>query len=347
METFANKENITIKDIAKIAKVSYSTVSRSLNDSNLVAETTKKKIQKIAKQLGFEFDASARGLVTRRVGTIGIILPNNFNNFNIYTHHVSLMNQLRTVLEKEDYDLIVSFYKNHFNNIDNIKRLINRRKVDGLIILKPRLDNDTLDYIIEKSIPFVFSHYPLELNHSDVESVYPDNFYGGSIVAKHYLDRGYKKFVCINSITRDLEFNLRIEGFRNIIFSEKSDNISLEILYGDLSFESGYKLTKDNFDIFKKSEAVFSINDMMAFGIMKALNEVGLRIPDDIAIIGYDNSDLCEFFTPKVTSVHQRQEIIALKTCERLISKILNKDNYTNIRQFIIKPELVIRESSG
>ena len=115
---------VTIKDIAEIAGVSFSTVSRSLNDSKEVSAKTRKKICQIAEDLGFEFNAGARSMITSRAGTVGIVLPEQYTLVNVNVYHGMLMNSLRTYLEKADVDLIVTYQKNHFSKQNNIKRLI-------------------------------------------------------------------------------------------------------------------------------------------------------------------------------------------------------------------------------
>ncbi len=116
--------HMNIKDIAKLANTSVSTVSRSLNDSDLVADITKKKILAIAKETGFEFNASARGLVTRNIGTIGIILPDHYDKFSTNLYHSTLHNDLRKSLERADKDLIVAFCRNRFSGKSNIQKLV-------------------------------------------------------------------------------------------------------------------------------------------------------------------------------------------------------------------------------
>ena len=121
---------------------------------------TRARIRKIADQIGFEFNSHARSLITRRVGTIGLILPPGYENFGVSFYHATLHNALRSVLESNDFDLIVSFLTNHHTGDDNMRRLVRRRKVDGLIIMQPVLETDTIHFLRSMSMPFVFSHYP-------------------------------------------------------------------------------------------------------------------------------------------------------------------------------------------
>ncbi|HTP59391.1 MAG TPA: LacI family DNA-binding transcriptional regulator, partial [Spirochaetia bacterium] len=153
-------KEITLKDVAKAAGVSMATVSRSLNDSSLIPEKTRKRIREIADQLGFDFNTHARSLITRRVGTIGIILPPDYDQLGVNLYHGTLHSSMRSVLECNDIDLLVSFLSNHFTGGNNVRKLVARKKVDGLIIVQPVFERELIEYLHVKQMPFVFSHYP-------------------------------------------------------------------------------------------------------------------------------------------------------------------------------------------
>jgi LacI family transcriptional regulator len=178
---------ITSKEIALIAGVSQSTVSRSLNDSPLISEKTKERIRKVAKEQGFVFNANARSLSTNKTNTVGIIYPDNFNDFSVNLYFSSLHNQLRESLEKENLDLIVSFAENKFTKTNNIERLIKCQKVDGLIIVKSKLDHQTVNYLKSSKIPFVFMHHIpdiSQLHNVDVDIVCTDHIKGGYLATE-------------------------------------------------------------------------------------------------------------------------------------------------------------------
>ena len=202
-----------------------STVSRSLNQSDLIPEKTRARIRKIADQIGFEFNSHARSLITRRVGTIGLILPPGYESFGVSFYHATLHNALRSVLESNDFDLIVSFLTNHYTGDDNMRRLVRRRKVDGLIIMQPVLETETIDFLRSMSMPFVFSHYPPpDRIPPGIDIIYPDNELGGYLAGRHFGELGRKKILCVIPRPRqrvafpggapDREFALRLAGFR-------------------------------------------------------------------------------------------------------------------------------------
>ena len=338
---------VTIKDIAKIAGVSYSTVSRGLNDSELVAEKTRKRIKKIANELGFEFNASARSLMTSRTGTIGIIYPDDFEKFGTHLYYSSLHHQLRRGLEKQELDLIVAFSENSFNGKNNIRRLITQGKLDGLIIAQTEIDHETLEYVEKSGIPYVFFHHPVDLELGDVDAIYMDHKRGGYLATEHLIQCGRKKLLCI-SAGSDLEYIQRADGFKmalrdyNMQFSEDM------IISAMPDFLGVQKVIEDNLDRILDADGLFIQTDLMAWGVLEFLKKKGVRIPEDIAIVGYDNIELSEYLTPKLTTVHQPREEIGLLTCERLVQKINKEDGaFEKKRRILLQPRLVVRESCG
>lgn len=336
---------ITIKDIAELADVSFSTVSRCLNDSPLVSVSTKQKVSDIAEGLGFEFNASARGLITKKAGTVGIILPEEYTKININVYHGMLMNSLRTSLEKADVDLIVTYHKNHFTGKNNVKRLISMNKVDGLIFLVEVMDPENLDFLESGQVPFVCTHYPPANNVMDQDVIYSDHYAGGRIVAEHLLGTGRRSFILLAVDDYHLEFKLREDGFTETI--EKSGGTVCRLTC-ELGFKSAGNVLKKNLNLLRNIDGLFAMSDLMAFGAIKTIQEEGLNIPGKISVVGYDDSEYCEFSNPGLTSVHQPREEMALITCDRLFLQIEKKKADLEIKKKLIRiqPVLKVRESA-
>lgn len=335
---------VTIKDIARIAGVSFSTVSRCLNDSPLVKTETKKKVVAIAEQVGFEFNASARGLITNESGTVGIILPEQYTEVAVNVYHGMLMNDLRTSLEKADVDLLVTYQNNHYTGKNNIKRLVTRRKIDGLIVLVADLNEESLDFLKSHNLPLVFSHYPPSDNIKDQDVVYTDHIAGGRLAAEHLLERGCRRFTLLMVKDGHQEFFLRGKGFAEAV--EPQGTQITEYFCGN-NFESAYTTVVENIGMIKKSDAIFAANDLMALGAMKALQDYGLKVPDDVAVVGYDDSEFGRYSSPTLTSIHQPREELATISCERLFSQIEKRKSGEEVskRLISIQPELIARES--
>jgi len=339
--------SVTIKDIAKLAGVSYSTVSRSLNDSELVAERTRIRIKEIAQELGFEFNAGARSLTTSRTGTVGIIYPDDFEDFGTHLYYSSLHHQLRRGLEKQELDLIVAFSENNFTGKNNIRRLITQGKLDGLIIAQTDIDLETLEYIEASKIPYVFFHHPVNAALGDADAIYMDHQLGGYIATKHLLDNGRKKLLCI-SAGSDLEYQKRIKGFQMAVEDHKLPFDEGMVIEAKPDFKAVQYIVEKNWNKVKQADGLFIQTDLMAWGVLEYVKSKGLRVPEDIAIVGYDNIELSEYLVPALTTVHQPREEIGLITCERLVQKInreMHKEDQK--RRMILQPKLIIRDSCG
>lgn len=335
---------MTIKDIAKRANVSISTVSRSLNDSSLVARSTKQRILEIADEFGFEFNASARGLSTSQVGTVGVILPEDYDQIHIHLYYSGLYNHLRRSLEREDLDLIVGFPRNHFTGVNNVQKLVRRRKVDGLILVCPTLDTETEGFLRESGTPYVYSHYPPEPSALDVDHVYVDHQFGGMLVGRLFGTRGFRTVTAFRTPTEDLEFEQRLAGFKEGI-KLTSEAVELVELHGLSTFESGFQLATGMSPDLAEVDAIFALNDLMALGIVHGLQSRGLRIPEDVAVMGYDDTAITGLLHPQLSTVHQPVQDVAYLTCERLIESIGDRraDRAHVPRQIALQPQLILR----
>lgn len=340
---------MTLKDIAELANTSVSTVSRCLNDSALVSTATKQRVKAIAEEHGFEFNAMARGLATRSVGTIGVILPEYFDRFDVLMYHAALHSDLRRSLEQADLDMIVAFKENRFSGVHNIEKLVTRKKVDGLILVRSSLDDDTRTFLEQREIPFVLTQYPPENSAPAYDVVYSDSWSGGRLVAEHLLSQGFRSPVVISG-GAESQSVARMEGFRTTLASGGVELHEGRVLTGDWQIGTATRLVQDNFELVRSADVLFAFNDLMAFGALQALHAGGVNVPGDIALVGYDDTPLAASTIPGVTSVHQAHEEIAELACELLLELIARKVTKTgetrSPRATAIQPRLVVRESS-
>jgi LacI family transcriptional regulator len=338
---------ITTKDIAKIANVSQSTVSRCLNDSPMISEKTKQRVLKIAREYGFQFNASARSLSTRKTRTIGIVCLKRMFDEAHNIHYISWQDSLIENLERLEFDVIISLLTNQFTGQNNIRKLIAARKIDGLIIMQQELDAESMAILEESTIPYIFCKYlPTICQARDVDYVHVDQFKGGYLATQHLIELGHQRIMCISAKVSGGEFEQRIEGYKTAFGDHALSFAKNPLLYGDGTFHSGYQLIQDHKDKLKGITAIFGQNDLMALGALSALREMHIKVPEDIAIIGYDNIKLCSYFKPYLTSVHQPFDEVALLTCKQLVDSLNSKESHVK-QKVAVQPKLVIRESCG
>ncbi len=356
------QHRLTIRDIARIAAVSPSTVSRSLNDSSLVSEETKERIRKIAEKGNFSFNATARSLVTRRTGIIGLICPDSFDEYQYSLHLTLLINEIRRILETDDLDLIIKF-RYDANGENSIHHLLNRKKVDGLVIINPDITEEEVAFIHEHGVPVVFVQaIPPGLDLTGENYIFADHVAGGAIATNHLVHLGHERIVCFTVDTHEGSFHERTEGYRRALRDHSLPVDERLIAGGDGTFEFGYGYVRDNADRFRgEITAIFSQTDIMALGAVEGLWDSGLRVPDEVAIVSYDDIGFGKDFRPRLTTIHQPRDRLATAACTRLKHMLGEvKPSSTSPRGTVtpstgraellqrrIQPYLVVRESCG
>jgi LacI family transcriptional regulator len=330
----------TIKDIAKIAGVNISTVSRSLNGSSLISKKTKDKILKIAGELDFEFNTIAQNLSTKHSNIIGVIYPEDTDRFALGLFLATMLNNIRVKLEQKSYFTILASSENQYNKQSNIKKLINGLNIDGLIIINWLLEDEDWECIKNREIPHVFLHHiPRYSDKSTL--VVTDNFLGGSLAAKYLLSLGHRNILCLTSKDNGKEFIQRTEGY---ISELKKNNIEVDennIVFGDHTYDFAYKQTlkiKKELQS-KKYSAIFALSDVMALGVLKACTQMGINIPDDISLIGYDGLEIGSIIHPTLTTIKQPIDELVEEACKSLLYQI--RKNKLERKKILLPPTLI------
>jgi LacI family transcriptional regulator len=332
---------VTIKDLARIAGVSHSTVSRSLNDSPLISDETKNRIKKLALQYDFDLNASAQSLSTRKTGTIGIICPEVYDEKRYSFYIAQLLDTIRYKLDGFLYDSIITFPKNSQTGESNIKRLIRRKKVDGLLLIIPKIDEEDLEIIQKSRLPHIYVHF--KHSHEREESseyIYADHFHGGYIAAEFLLDRGSRRFCLFSGDQADSEYYERTAGFKAALKDRGVNPDEVTLFVGESSFEFGFQGVHEHFEELRKADGVFAHSDIIAFGIIEALREKKIEVPGDTNLIGYDDIILGQYLQPRLTTVHQPKEIQAEMSIKRLFSLIREEGEEKKLQR-VIEPIVV------
>ncbi|OPJ62123.1 LacI family DNA-binding transcriptional regulator [Clostridium oryzae] len=336
---------VTIKDIAKIAGVNHSTVSRSLNDSPLVAKETKKRILKIAKDMGFEFNANARGLKSSKTKTIALIHISGFTGFDVNMFFMNIQNNVCSIFESKGYDVISTTAKNQFNGESNIKKLISSNKVDGFIVCDDLIQQDDMKLLENCNLPFLFLHQrPKEKTSIKFEYFGTDHFKGGYIATKHLIEQQRKNIICISFNSG--EFDQRTDGMKQAMKDNGIEPHNAKVFIGDLSFSAGERIIIENRNLLSSIDAIFAQSDLMALGAVSQLLKYKIKVPEDIAVIGYDDIELSHILTPKLSTIHQPIQELSSFACERLLMQLQNGKNNDSAEK-ILEPSLVIRETTN
>lgn len=338
---------MTIKELADLAGVSHSTVSRSLNDSPLISETTKGRIKELAREHDFVFNANARGLSTKRTGTVGIIFPAESIRGEAPGYLEHLLRSLRRSLEREDYDSLIAYTGPRRERENPIRRLLRQKKVDGLILALPRVAEEEAAFLEASGVPFITIHFrqaaPL-WNRGDF--IYTDHFRGGYLATTQLLAAGRRRLITLTEQQALPEFRERSRGFLAGL-GDYGVSPKAAVIGGEAGFDFGYRYITENRKQLGKIDGLFAQTDMTALGAMEGLKEAGIQIPEDIAVVGYDDIEIGRYLRPRLTTVHQPREESADRACRQLLSRIKARDGEVPALQLLLEPALIIRESCG
>lgn len=331
----------TIKDVAKKAGVSVTTVSRVLNNTAPVNEKTREMILKAIEELAYTPSVMAQGMRTKKTRTIGVIIPDYMNPF-----YFELFKHIEEEAKKEGYHVIVaSVDEDNSSEVSHINDLLSR-SIDGIIICTYKGDKETVDYLLRlsKKMPVVFMDN-LDVKKSLINCVYTDAYMGVKKVTKHLIELGYKKIAFIKSLTNYKTANERYDGFLDAMKEAKVEVKDEYIYEGNYKINSGYEAAKYFLSREKdKPNAIVSSTDFMAIGVMNYVKSQGLRIPEDIAVAGYDDIYISRLMSPPITTYRQPIENIAREAIKIIINKCIHP-NAKN-KQIVLCGELLIRKST-
>jgi LacI family transcriptional regulator len=333
-------KNLNIKDIAKIAGVGVATVSRVLNNHTDVKEETRHKVLEIMEQYNYIPNNSARNLKRSTSNNIGVLVKGIHNPF-----FSKMIKSIEEEIDKEGYSMILHYNESNNNDIDAAVELIKEKKLKGLICLGGDFEDLDKQEIVNLKTPIVLaSTYIIEkANKALFSSVIIENEKAAFKAVDYIASLGHKKIGIITTGEEDRTIGkLRFEGYKKAL---KGNNIEYNekfVEIGEYTFESGFdamnKLIKKQLGI----TAVFATTDIMAIGASKAILSNGLKIPEDISVVGFDGIDYSMYFHPSITTIVQPVEEMGKKSIDLLFDLLKNKNNHQHI---ILETELQERES--
>lgn len=328
---------MNIRKIAEKAGTSHTTVSRALNDSPLVAEKTKERIKKIADELGYELNANAKSLATGIRMTIAILYPYSTLRKIASQHTSELIQTLRSVLRTYQFDCIVNGYDFVGEHISEMTRLVREKKVDGIIVLGYELTDEALNALKNTTDKIVLINPNPGLKMTDCSRILLGNEQGGILAYEELRQIGSDHLYVISH--ERPQYRVRAQSYLNEM---QADESHLWLVESD-TFEAAYDFIKQNPEKLTHCKGIFVVSDIMAFGVCKAIIELGYRIPEDIAVVGYDDIEWSSYCTPTLTTIHQpRTEVV--NEAARLIVEAVRKEPLTET--ILLTPRLIKREST-
>lgn len=326
---------VTLRDVAQRSGVSYQTVSRVINNHANVAAATRQRVLEAIAEMHYQPSLLAKSLVTRRSNLIGVIA------FGTGEYGpAQMVNTLQERARMVGYEIMLTTLQAFtIEEISAASRRLGQFGVDGLILFTPY---SALNFAeaLPHNVPLVMIDATPEVQSTTVSI---DQREGGMLATRHLWSLGHRRILHLGGPIEWSDAALRAEGYGHFLSTVNAEPLPMYL--GDWSAESGYRLMKQAQAEQVQFDAVFAANDQMALGAISALHQAGLRVPQDISVIGFDDTPESAFFIPPLTTIRQNFAAIGRKSLEELIRVIENVR--THDRHVIIEPELVIRASTS
>lgn len=331
---------VTLKHIAEETGYSISTVSRVLNGSDKISKTARRKIYRTAKRLNYPIYRTQNG--DKVVDTLKIFFV--VTGFHIGEFYASMFDGLNKAAEKHNAQLsLISIQKSFDETLKAIKEL-SQEKYEGLIIFAPEFQKQNYEQLIDE-LPH---KYPIVSNavieNPVISTVSFDSYSGGFLAGEHFRKNGYRNCGIIKGPFEKAEARYRANGYRDFIFQSSDMELCWEF-QGDFTFESGIQAFKAFEKADKKPRCIFASNDVMGHGFLEEALKHNYRVPEDLALVGYDDLPICTRHRPTISSIHTDYEKLGLVTMEKMKEIFTNPDQQEGVLS-LVPVTLKARESS-
>ena len=327
-----------MREVAEHAGVSVTTVSHVVNNTRAVNPDTRKRVEEAMRILGYQPNVVARSLRRGKTHTIGIILPDSANPY-----FAEVVRGVEDTSFSHGYSVILC---NSDNDLDKERLYTNvllEKQVDGIIIVAAGLSSENIRNLLAREIPLVL--VDRRVPEVDADYVLTDNQGGGRLATRHLIDRGHRTIACIAGLEGVKLSSDRIAGYQEAL---EQAGIAIQpqlILRGDFQYQSGYHAAQRLFGNRSMPTAIFACNDLMAIGAYRFAHEKGLRIPDQLSIVGFDDIRLAAYAYPPLTTIRQSKHTMGASAAKLLIERMAHRELAPRLE--VLDTQLVIRQSTA
>lgn len=334
-------KKMTIKDIADIAGVSKSTVSRVLDGNPRISEETRKRVFEIINKYGYNPNAAARNLARQKTHAVGIVMPHGESEFYCTSFFQELLKGICSTVTEYNYDVLLT--TGNPSESEAISRLISTSKVDGIILLRSNVDDENIKMLLEEKFPFVLIGTCLEKN--EIYSVDNDNIKAAYDLTGHMLEAGKKRIAFIGGNENAVFTVMRLEGYKKCLMDNSININTAYIKVGQFMEECGYNSMKELMTSAVPPDAVIVMDDTICMGAMRYLEEIKARIPEDIAVACFNDSVYTRYSRPSITAVTVDSNKLGMSAAETLLEVLNNKEISYGCK--FIDYEILKRESTS
>ena len=333
---------LSMKDIAKTAGVSVATVSNTISGKKYVSPELKAQVMQTIEALGYKPSKIAQNLKQNRTYIIGLLIPDITNPY-----FAEIARGIEKISVENDFQF---FLTNTDGEIKQERRILDTfisQCVEGIINVAPRMSEKEILKNLH-NIPTVILDREMNQNEPLIDSIYMCNEKGAKQVAEHFLSKHYKNFACIAGPQEVSPAQKRLKGFIDRLIGAGISMEKIKVYFGDFKYDSGYKLSQKLILENEFPLALFACNDLMAWGAIEAIKEKDIKIPDDIAIIGYDNIFISRLVVPALTTVDQSKYEAGVQAMNSLLEKIQQvQEEKEPVHHLIeLKTQIIIRQSA-
>jgi LacI family transcriptional regulator len=327
-----------IKDVALKAGVSVTTVSHVVNGTRFVKEESRKRVEEAVRELGYVPSGVARSLKHNATHTFGVLLPNNSNPY-----FAEILRGVEDRCFAAGYNVILCNSNEDAARQATYLRVLAEKRIDGLVLVSSHRDAALREALSELKIPLVLLDREVAGLACDLVEV--DHVAGGMLATQHLLDLGHPYVACISGPAELSPSSQRRAGWKRALAEAGVARREGDLERGDFSPRSGYLAMQALLKRKSRPTAVFVCNDLMALGALAAAYEAGIRVPEELSIVGFDDIELAAFSTPALTTVVQPKQQIGTTAAELLLERV--QESRTEARRVILQPQLKVRASTA
>ncbi|WP_422487071.1 LacI family DNA-binding transcriptional regulator [Gudongella sp. DL1XJH-153] len=316
------RQRITIKDVAREAGVSPSTVSRVISKNPRISKVTTESVLSHMKRLGYHPNAIARNLARNSSKTIGLIMPDSPGEALLNPFFPEALRGIIKASTKYGYDILLSSTA-EINDIETVKGLVSAAKVDGVLVMTSKIENKSIEYLREIEFPFSVIGSPYD-DVDDTNHVDNDNERASHELTSYLLEKGSKSIALITGGRFLTVTEQRIKGFRRALLEKGINKECGRLFVGEFDEKTGYRYAKEIINSGEEFDAVVATDDVVAYGVVSAFIEIGLSVPEDIMVAGFNNSILSRQCSVPITSVEIHADLLGAQAVDIIIENIRN-----------------------
>lgn len=334
----SDKNNPTVQDVARAANVSTATVSRALSAPERVSEKARKKVDEAVKLTGYVINHSARNLRRQQTGTIVALVPDIGNS-----HFSNILKGIETVCADNDINVLIADTRKPTMSKSKLQSYFSRNNFDGIVILDGDVSVEQMRESNHNLPPVVMAGEWTDDPNAPVALV--DNLKGAELAVTHLVEQGHRSVGHVAGLLTHVPGRHRLEGYKATLDRFDIDPDGGWVFCGDYSVEAGSKAGRAFLGLAEKPSAVFCASDYIAFGFISTLHKAGVRVPEDVSVVGFDDIDVAGRYIPALTTIHQPRRAVGSQAASNLLS--LMNGEMPEERHARLDPWLVVRDSTA